>query len=116
MNCFMNAYLAKMTQPMSRTRIYDNRSNGYREWWRDGKCVRSENGILHCKKRGKDAWGNYPDVPQEMSKPPAKPCRKLERARVALQIILTWAKFRNGEAFNRVDVLLLVEKTLREMK
>ena len=41
---------------------------------------------------------------------------KLERARVTLQIILTWAKFRNGEAFNRVDVLLLVEKTLREMK
>ena len=51
-----------------------------------------------------------------MSKPPAKPCRKLERARVALQIILTWAKFRDGEAFNRVDVLLLVEKTLRAMK
>ena len=41
---------------------------------------------------------------------------KLERARVTLQIILTWAKFRDGEAFNRVDVLLLVEKTLREMK
>ena len=51
-----------------------------------------------------------------MKKPPAKPCKKLERARVTLQIILTWAKFRNGEAFNRVDVLLLVEKTLREMK
>ena len=51
-----------------------------------------------------------------MKTPPAKPCRKLERARVALQIILTWAKFRNGEAFNRVNVLLLVEKTLREMK
>ena len=51
-----------------------------------------------------------------MSKPPAKPCRKLERARVALQIIRTWAKFRNGEAFNRVDVLRLVEKTLRAMK
>ena len=51
-----------------------------------------------------------------MKKPPAKPCRKLERARVTLQIILTWAKFRDGEAFNRVDVLLLVEKTLREMK
>ena len=51
-----------------------------------------------------------------MKTPPAKPCKKLERARVTLQIILTWAKFRNGEAFNRVDVLLLVEKTLREMK
>ena len=51
-----------------------------------------------------------------MSKPPAKPCPKLQRARVALQIILTWAKFRDGEAFNRVDVLRLVEKTLREMK
>lgn len=51
-----------------------------------------------------------------MSKPPAKPCPKLERARVTLQIIYTWAKFRNGEAFNRTDVLLLVEKTLRAMK
>jgi hypothetical protein len=51
-----------------------------------------------------------------MKTPPAKPCKKLERARVTLQIILTWAKFRDGEAFNRVDVLLLVEKTLRELK
>ena len=42
--------------------------------------------------------------------------KKLERARVALQVIYTWAKFRDGAAFNRVDVLLLVEKTLREMK
>ena len=41
--------------------------------------------------------------------------KKLERARVTLQIILTWAKFRNGEAFNRTSVLLLVEKTLREI-
>ena len=41
---------------------------------------------------------------------------KLERARVTLQIILTWAKFRDGEAFHRLDVLRLVEKTLREMK
>ena len=56
-----------------------------------------------------------------MSKPSKKPakcreCAKLERARVTLQVIYTWAKFRNGEAFNRVDVLLLVEKTLRELK
>ena len=51
-----------------------------------------------------------------MKTPPAKPCRKLERARVTLQIILTWAKFRDGEAFNRTDVLLHVEKTLRETK
>jgi hypothetical protein len=51
-----------------------------------------------------------------MSKPPAKPCKKLERARVALQVIYTWAKFRDGEVFDRRDVLLLVEKTLREMK
>jgi hypothetical protein len=49
-------------------------------------------------------------------KPPAKPCKKLERARVTLQIILTWAKFRDGAAFHRLDVLRLVEKTLREMK
>ena len=41
---------------------------------------------------------------------------KLERARRALQIILTWATFRDGAAFHRVDVLLLVEKTLRETK
>ena len=54
--------------------------------------------------------------PPRMKTPPAKPCRKLERARVTLQIILTWAKFRNGEAFHRLDVLRLVEKTLREMK
>ena len=51
-----------------------------------------------------------------MKKPPAKPCKKLERACVTLQIIRTWAKFRNGEAFDRVNVLLLVEKTLRAMK
>lgn len=51
-----------------------------------------------------------------MSKPPAKPCKKLERARVALQIICTWAKFRDGEVFHRLNVLHLVEKTLREMK
>ena len=39
---------------------------------------------------------------------------KLERARRALQIILTWATFRDGAAFYRLDVLRLVEKTLRE--
>ena len=54
--------------------------------------------------------------PPRMSKPPAKPCKKLERARVTLQIILTWAKFRDGAAFHRLDVLRLVEKTLRAMK
>jgi hypothetical protein len=58
----------------------------------------------------------YGRPPPRMKKPPAKPCPKLERARVTLQIIFTWAKFRNGEAFNRLDVLRLVEKTLREMK
>jgi hypothetical protein len=51
-----------------------------------------------------------------MKTTPAKPCKKLERARVALQVIYTWAKFRDGEAFHRLDVLRLVEKTLREMK
>lgn len=51
-----------------------------------------------------------------MSKAKNTSDKKLERARVTLQIILTWAKFRDGEAFNRTDVLLLVEKTLREMK
>ena len=51
-----------------------------------------------------------------MSKPAAKPCKKLERARATLQIIRTWAKFFDHAAFNRTDVLLLVEKTLREIK
>ena len=51
-----------------------------------------------------------------LSKPTAKPCKKLERARRALQIILTWATFRDGAAFYRLDVLRLVEKTLRAMK
>ena len=51
-----------------------------------------------------------------MKTPPAKPCKKLERARVTLQVIYTWATFRDGEVFNRLDVLRLVEKTLRELK
>ena len=52
-----------------------------------------------------------------MKKPPAKPCRKLERARAALNVICTWAKFYDDlRVFNRTDVLLLVEKTLRAMK
>jgi hypothetical protein len=41
---------------------------------------------------------------------------KLERARRALQVILTWATFRDGAAFHRLDVLRLVEKTLSELK
>jgi hypothetical protein len=41
---------------------------------------------------------------------------KLERARRALQVIYTWATFRDGAAFHRLDVLRLVEKTLRELK
>jgi len=56
-----------------------------------------------------------------MSNPSKKPakcraCAKLERARVALQIISTWATFEGGAVFNREDVLALVEKTLRELK
>jgi hypothetical protein len=56
-----------------------------------------------------------------MSKPSKKPakcraCAKLERARVALQIISTWATFDDGAVFRRADVLRLVEKTLRELK
>ena len=56
-----------------------------------------------------------------MSKPPKKPakcraCAKLERARVALQIISTWATFDGGAVFHRLDVLRLVEKTLSELK
>jgi hypothetical protein len=41
---------------------------------------------------------------------------KLERARRALQVIYTWATFRDGAAFHRLDVLRLVEKTLSELK
>lgn len=63
----MNAYLAKMTKPMSRTRIYDNLETGYREWWKDGKVIRCEQGILHFGKTGKEAWGKYPDVPRPSS-------------------------------------------------
>ena len=55
-------------------------------------------------------------APPRMSKPPAKPCKKLERALLALHVIRTWATFCDGVAFHRLDVLILVEKTLREMK
>jgi hypothetical protein len=41
---------------------------------------------------------------------------KLQRARRALQVIYTWATFRDGAAFHRLDVLRLVEKTLSELK
>ena len=56
-----------------------------------------------------------------MSKPFKKPakcrkCARLDRARVALQIISTWATFEGGAVFNREDVLRLVEKTLSELK
>jgi hypothetical protein len=56
-----------------------------------------------------------------MSKPSKKPakcraCAKLERARVALQIISTWATFDDGAVFRREDVLALATKVLRELK
>ena len=51
-----------------------------------------------------------------MKKPPAKPCKKLERDRVTLQVIYTWATFRDGEAFNQRIEMRLVEKTLRATK
>ncbi len=56
-----------------------------------------------------------------MSKPAKKPakcraCAKLERARVALQIISTWATFEGGAVFRREDVLALATKVLRELK
>ena len=52
---------------------------------------------------------------------PSKPakcreCAKLERARVALQIISTWATFEGGAVFRREDVLALATKVLRELK
>jgi hypothetical protein len=56
-----------------------------------------------------------------MSKPSKKPakcrkCARLDRARVALQIISTWATFEGGAVFRREDVLALATKVLREMK
>ena len=56
-----------------------------------------------------------------MSKPSKKPakcrkCARLDRARVALQIISTWATFDGGAVFNREVVLALATKVLREMK
>jgi hypothetical protein len=56
-----------------------------------------------------------------MSKPSKKPakcrtCAKLERARVALQIISTWATFDDGAVFNREDVLALATKVLNKLK
>jgi hypothetical protein len=41
---------------------------------------------------------------------------KLERAIRAMKVIYTWATFRDGAAFHRLDVLRLVEKTLSELK
>lgn len=46
-------------------------------------------------------------------------CRKLEKAKTALKVIMTWASFeRGGEfpAFDRRDVLALVENTLDEIE
>jgi hypothetical protein len=56
-----------------------------------------------------------------MSKPSKKPakcrkCARLDRARVALQIISTWATFEGGAVFRREDVLALATKVLRELK
>jgi transposase-like protein len=46
-------------------------------------------------------------------------CRKLEKAKSALRVIVTWASFRqNGDypAFDREDVLALAKKTLEEIE
>lgn len=43
-------------------------------------------------------------------------CRKLGRARVALQIIKTWATFRTGESLVPAHVAKLCKKTLEEIK
>ncbi len=56
-----------------------------------------------------------------MSKPSKKPakcrtCARLDRARVALQIISTWATFDDGAAFHREDVLALATKVLTKLK
>jgi hypothetical protein len=56
-----------------------------------------------------------------MKKPSKKPakcrkCARLDRARVALQIISTWATFDDGAAFNREDVLALAKKVLSKLK
>ena len=47
---------------MSQTRIHDNLETGYREWWKDGKVIRSEQAILHTGNNSNAAWGKYPDV------------------------------------------------------
>ncbi len=56
-----------------------------------------------------------------MSKPSKKTakcrtCARLDRARVALQIISTWATFEGGAVFNREDVLALATKVLSRLK
>ncbi len=56
-----------------------------------------------------------------MKKPSKKPakcraCAKLERARVALQIISTWATFEGGAVFRREAVLALAKKVLSKLK
>ncbi len=43
-------------------------------------------------------------------------CARLDRARVALQIISTWATFDDGAAFHREDVLALATKVLSKLK
>ncbi len=52
------------------------------------------------------------------SKKPAKcrTCARLDRARVALQIISTWATFEGGAVFRREDVLALATKVLSKLK
>ena len=56
-----------------------------------------------------------------MKKPSKKPakcraCARLDRARVALQIISTWATFDDGAVFRREDVLALATKVLSKLK
>jgi hypothetical protein len=43
-------------------------------------------------------------------------CKKLERARVTLQIIKTWATFRSGESLVPAHVAKLCMRTLKETK
>ncbi len=43
-------------------------------------------------------------------------CARHARARVALQIISTWATFEGGAVFRREDVLALATKVLTKLK
>jgi hypothetical protein len=44
----------------------------------------------------------------------AETCRKLDNARGALKVILTWSSFRDGEMLTAKDAMKLCRKVLKE--